>query len=403
MINENKIYSVSDATTLIKSVLEMNIPPIWVEGELSSWKRATSGHLYFNLKDSSSLLPTVMWKQSALSLLFKPEDGMKVRALGKITVYEKSGKYQMIASQLQPLGIGDLYQEFERLKKRLSEEGLFDEDRKKEIPRYPFRIGVVTSAKGAVIADIINVLNRRAPHVKVILESARVQGEGAAEEIVSAIEKFNSSGEVDLLIVGRGGGSIEDLWAFNEEAVARAIAASELPIISAVGHETDFSISDFVADLRAPTPSAAAELAAPRYDDLLENISSLERTISDLISDQLRDFERILDEYDTEYGWEQFNKMLKEEEKKISSLIEVMKLNEDHLLNIFELKANSMRKMLDSLNPLSVLERGYSIVSLERNDIIIRNANQISENDAIKVKLHVGNLTATVREVSNEF
>ena len=403
MINENKIYSVSDATTLIKSVLEMNIPPIWVEGELSSWKRATSGHLYFNLKDSSSLLPTVMWKQSALSLLFKPEDGMKVRALGKITVYEKSGKYQMIASQLQPLGIGDLYQEFERLKKRLSEEGLFDEDRKKEIPRYPFRIGVVTSAKGAVIADIINVLNRRAPHVKVILESARVQGEGAAEEIVSAIEKFNSSGEVDLLIVGRGGGSIEDLWAFNEEAVARAIAASELPIISAVGHETDYSISDFVADLRAPTPSAAAELAAPRYDDLLENISSLERTISDLISDQLRDFERILDEYDTEYGWEQFNKMLKEEEKKISSLIEVMKLNEDHLLNIFELKANSMRKMLDSLNPLSVLERGYSIVSLERNDTIIRNANQISENDAIKVKLHVGNLTATVREVSNEF
>ena len=403
MINENKIYSVSDATTLIKSVLEMNIPPIWVEGELSSWKRATSGHLYFNLKDSSALLPTVMWKQSALSLLFKPEDGMKVRALGKITVYEKSGKYQMIASQLQPLGIGDLYQEFERLKKRLSEEGLFDEDRKKEIPRYPFRIGVVTSAKGAVIADIINVLNRRAPHVKVILESARVQGEGAAEEIVSAIEKFNSSGEVDLLIAGRGGGSIEDLWAFNEEAVARAIAASELPIISAVGHETDYSISDFVADLRAPTPSAAAELAAPRYDDLLENISSLERTISDLISDQLRDFERILDEYDTEYSWEQFNKMLTEEEKKISSLIEVMKLNEDHLLNIFELKANSMRKMLDSLNPLSVLERGYSIVSLERNDIIIRNANQISENDAIKVKLHVGNLTATVREISNEF
>ncbi len=403
MINENKIYSVSDATTLIKSVLEMNIPPIWVEGELSSWKRATSGHLYFNLKDSSSLLPTVMWKQSALSLLFKPEDGMKVRALGKITVYEKSGKYQMIASQLQPLGIGDLYQEFERLKKRLSEEGLFDEDRKKEIPRYPFRIGVVTSAKGAVIADIINVLNRRAPHVKVILESARVQGEGAAEEIVSAIEKFNSSGEVDLLIVGRGGGSIEDLWAFNEEAVARAIAASELPIISAVGHETDFSISDFVADLRAPTPSAAAELATPRYDDLLENISSLERTISNLISDQLRDFERILDEYDTVYSWEQFNKMLTEEENKISSLIEVMKLNEDHLLNIFELKANSMRKMLDSLNPLSVLERGYSIVSLERNDTIIRNANQISENDAIKVKLHVGNLTATVREVSNEF
>ena len=401
MINENKIYSVSDATTLIKSVLEMNIPPIWVEGEISSWMRATSGHSYFNLKDSSSLLPTVMWKQSAQSLLFKPEDGMKVRVLGKITVYEKSGKYQMIASQLQPLGIGDLYQEFELLKKRLAEEGLFDDERKMEIPRYPFNIGVVTSSKGAVIADIKNVLNRRAPHVNVILESTRVQGEGAAEEIVSAIEKFNRKGEVDLLIIGRGGGSIEDLWAFNEEIVARAIAASKLPIISAVGHETDYSISDFVADLRAPTPSAAAELAAPKYDDLLEHFDSLEKTICDSISEQIRDFERILDDYDRKYSWEQFNKMLVEEEEKISAIFEVLKISEDHLLNIFELKSNLAVGRLDSLNPLAVLERGYSIVISERNENIITNANQLSENDGIRIKLHVGKLTADVREVSN--
>ncbi|MCH7818278.1 MAG: exodeoxyribonuclease VII large subunit [Candidatus Marinimicrobia bacterium] len=401
MINENKIYSVSDATTLIKSVLEMNIPPIWVEGEISSWMRATSGHSYFNLKDSSSLLPTVMWKQSAQSLLFKPEDGMKVRVLGKITVYEKSGKYQMIASQLQPLGIGDLYQEFELLKKRLAEEGLFDDERKMEIPRYPFNIGVVTSSKGAVIADIKNVLNRRAPHVNVILESTRVQGEGAAEEIVSAIEKFNRKGNVDLLIIGRGGGSIEDLWAFNEEIVARAIAASKLPIISAVGHETDYSISDFVADLRAPTPSAAAELAAPKYDDLLEHFDSLEKAICDSISEQIRDFERMLDDYDRKYSWEQFNKMLVEEEEKISAIFEVLKISEDHLLNIFELKSNLAVGRLDSLNPLAVLERGYSIVISERNENIITNANQLSENDGIRIKLHVGKLTADVREVSN--
>ena len=401
MINETKIYSVSDATTLIKSVLEMNIPPIWVEGELSSWTRATSGHMYFNLKDSSSLLPTVMWKQSAQSLLFKPEDGMKVRVLGRITIYEKSGKYQMIASQLQPLGIGDLYQEFELLKKRLAEEGLFDDERKMEIPRYPFNIGVVTSSKGAVIADIKNVLNRRAPHVNVILESTRVQGEGAAEEIVSAIEKFNRKGEVDLLIIGRGGGSIEDLWAFNEEIVARAIAASKLPIISAVGHETDYSISDFVADLRAPTPSAAAELAAPKYDDLLEHFDSLEKTICDSISEQIRDFERMLDDYDRKYSWEQFNKMLAEEEEKISAIFEVLKISEDHLLNIFELKSNLAVGRLDSLNPLAVLERGYSIVISERNENIITNANQLSENDGIRIKLHVGKLTADVREVSN--
>ena len=402
MINENKIYSVSDVTSLIKSVLEMNIPPIWVEGEISSWMRASSGHSYFNLKDSSSLLPTVMWKQSTQSLLFKPEDGMKVRVLGRISVYEKSGKYQMIASQLQPLGIGDLYQEFELLKKRLAKEGLFDDERKKEIPPYPFTIGVVTSSKGAVISDIKNVLNRRAPHVQIILESARVQGEGAAEDIVSAIEKFNSEGVADLLIIGRGGGSIEDLWAFNEEAVARAIAASRIPIISAVGHETDYSISDFAADLRAPTPSAAAELAAPKYEELLEYISSLERTICDSISEQIRDFERMLDDYDSKYSWEQFNKMLMEEEKKRSAMFEVLKLNEDHLLNIFELESDSAARRLDSLNPLSVLERGYSIVSSGKKENIITNSNQVSENEGIQIKLFVGNIAATVREVSNE-
>ena len=401
MINETKIYSVSDATTLIKSVLEMNIPPIWVEGELSSWMRAASGHLYFNLKDSSSLLPTVMWKQSAMSLLFKPEDGMKVRVLGKITVYEKSGKYQLIASQLQPIGIGDLYQEFELLKKRLFEEGLFGDERKMNIPKYPFNIGVVTSSKGAVISDIKNVLNRRAPHVNVILESTRVQGEGAAEEIVLAIEKFNSEGEVDLLIIGRGGGSIEDLWPFNEEAVARAIAASKIPIISAVGHDTDYTISDFVADLRAPTPSVAAELAAPKYDDLLEDINSFERAIFDSISGQIRDFERMLDDYNSKYGWEQFNKMLVKEAEKISAIFEVLKLNKAHHLYILELKSNSVAGRLGSLNPLAVLERGYSIVSSEKNASIITNSNQVSENDGIKIKLHVGKLAANVRKVSN--
>lgn len=401
MINETKIYSVSDATTLIKSVLEMNIPPIWVEGELSSWMRAASGHLYFNLKDSSSLLPTVMWKQNAMSLLFKPEDGMKVRVLGKITVYEKSGKYQMIASQLQPIGIGDLYQEFELLKKRLFEEGLFEDERKMNIPKYPFNIGVVTSSKGAVISDIKNVLNRRAPHVNVILESTRVQGEGAAEEIVLAIEKFNSEGEVDLLIIGRGGGSIEDLWPFNEEVVARAIAASKIPIISAVGHDTDYTISDFVADLRAPTPSVAAELAAPKYEDLIKDINSFERAIFDSISEQIRDFERMLDDYNSKYGWEQFNKMLVKEAEKISAIFEVLKLNKAHHLYILELKSNSVAGRLGSLNPLAVLERGYSIVSLEKNESIITNSNQVSENDGIKIKLHVGKLAANVRKVSN--
>ncbi len=401
MNNENKIYSVSDATALIRSVLEMNIPPIWVEGELSSWMRASSGHLYFTLKDSSSQLPAVMWKQNAQALLFKPEDGMKIRVLGKISIYEKSGKYQMIASQLQPMGLGDLYQEFELLKKRLSEEGLFDEERKIKIPPCPFKIGVVTSAKGAVISDIRNVLNRRAPHVTVVLKSTRVQGEGAAEEIADAIRKFNLENEVDLLIIGRGGGSIEDLWAFNEEVVARAIAASGLPIISAVGHETDFSISDFTADLRAPTPSAAAELAAPKFEELLDHIYDLESVIRESISEQMRGVERMLDDYDSKYGWEQLHEIISVEEKKIVDMFELLNLNEKHLLSIFKLKAKSMIGRLESLNPMAILERGYSIVTSGKNGKIITNSNQVIENDYIKVKLHVGKIAGTVREVSN--
>jgi len=260
---EEKIYTVSELTREIKQVLETGFPCLWVEGEISNFKRHSSGHLYFTLKDENSQIRCAMWRYRANDLIFRPEDGMKVLVQGNLQVYEPGGYYQIIVQQVQPAGVGELQLAFEQLKKKLYAEGLFDEAHKKPIPIFPERIGVITSPTGAAIRDIISVITRRFPIAQIILAPVRVQGPGAKEEIVQAIQDFNEFGEVDVLIVGRGGGSLEDLWAFNEEVVARAIFTSKIPIISAVGHEIDFSISDFVADRRAPTPSAAAEMAVP--------------------------------------------------------------------------------------------------------------------------------------------
>ncbi|HFE62791.1 MAG TPA: exodeoxyribonuclease VII large subunit, partial [Caldithrix sp.] len=248
---EKRVYTVSDLTREIKQVLESSFPRLWVEGEISNLKRHSSGHLYFTLKDSNSQLNCAMWRFRVGQLLFQPQDGMKVLVEGDVQVYERGGYYQLIVNQIQPAGIGDLQLAFEQLKKKLHAEGLFDESHKKRLPQFPERIGVVTSPTGAAIRDIVSVVSRRFPGVQLIINPVRVQGETAKEEIAQAIREFNEYGKVDVLIVGRGGGSLEDLWAFNEEVVARAIFDSKIPVISAVGHEIDYSISDFVADRRA--------------------------------------------------------------------------------------------------------------------------------------------------------
>lgn len=401
MSAETKIYTVSEVTTLIKSVLEMNIPPVWVEGEISSWTKAASGHAYFSLKDPNAQLPCVIWKQNAASLLFKPEEGMNVRVSGGISVYEKSGKYQLIASQVQPAGVGDLYAQFEKLKTRLSAEGLFDEEKKTTLPQYPFSVGVVTSPDGAVISDIINVLNRRAPYVTVILEPTRVQGEGSAEEIAAALNKMDSEGKVDLIIVGRGGGSIEDLWSFNEEVVARAIFDCNTPVISSVGHEIDYTIADFVADLRAATPSAAAELAAPKLEDLQFTISAYSNTIYDLIIDYIRDFERQIDEYERNFSSERYSSLIENEEKKIDELLKMIFVQQDHKLNLLSLWVDSLSSNLDALSPDAVLKRGYSVVTSVASGKVISASDQVNKGDEISIKLHVGNLIGIVKEVSS--
>ncbi|MCH8157116.1 MAG: exodeoxyribonuclease VII large subunit, partial [Nitrospinae bacterium] len=270
-----RIYSVSEFTGETKAILEAAFDSVWIEGEISNLRIAGSQHAYFVLKDERSQVRCVLFKGYRAGLKFQPEEGDQVLLFGRVTVYEARGEYQLIVEHLEPRGLGALQKAFEQLKARLAEEGLFDEEKKKPIPEFPWKVGVVTSPTGAAVRDIINVIQRRNPKVSVLLHPVRVQGEGAAQEIADAIKQMNRMQDIDVLIIGRGGGSIEDLWAFNEEVVARAISASKIPIVSAVGHEIDFTIADFVADLRAPTPSAAAELVVPVLNDTVRELRRL--------------------------------------------------------------------------------------------------------------------------------
>ncbi len=274
--SEPRVWSVSQVNRAVRALLEGSVDALWVGGEIANWTRARSGHCYFSLKDDQAQIRCVMWRQDAQSLPTDPEQGMQVRAFGALTLYEARGEYQLAVRRLEAEGAEGLWRlAFEKLRRKLEEEGLLDPARKRPLPRYPACVGVVTSATGAAVHDILNVLGRRAPWVRVVLRGVRVQGEGASREIASGVEALARSGLCDVIIVGRGGGSLEDLWAFNEEPVARAIVACPVPVVSAVGHETDVTISDLVADLRAPTPSAAAEAVAPDGGAVLEQLRAL--------------------------------------------------------------------------------------------------------------------------------
>jgi exodeoxyribonuclease VII large subunit len=366
---ENKILTVSEITRQIKGVLELGFNDIWLKGEISNFKNHSSGHLYFTLKDEGAQISAVMWKGRASSLLFRPTDGMKVIVRGRITVYEPRGNYQIDCLNIQPFGVGDLQLAFERLKQKLMEEGLFTEEYKIPIPEFPQRIGIVTSPTGAAIHDIISILSRRQPSVEVILVPVKVQGIGAAEEIAEAIETLNQKKMVDVMIIGRGGGSLEDLWAFNEEVVARAIFASEIPIISAVGHEIDFSISDFVSDLRAPTPSAAAELVVRDKEELIDIIGNYCYTLNKSIVNKVESNKKIIKNLVHSYY---FNKPIDLVRQKSQQLDELNRLLHDtisHSISIFSLKTESLKFRIESLSPKLVLKRGYAIVR-QKNKII---------------------------------
>lgn len=397
-----KVYSVNELNCYVKNILDENenLRQILVSGEISNYKAHYSGHMYMTIKDEAASIKAVMFAGNASKLRFNPENGMKVLILGTVSLFSRDGSYQLYINTMQPDGFGALSIAYEQLKKKLEKEGLFSSEYKKAIPEFPKKVGVITSSTGAAIQDIFNVLSRRYPVAEVVVRPAQVQGEGAAEDIAKAIKEFNQLKGADVLIVGRGGGSIEDLWAFNEEIVARAVFESEIPVISAVGHETDYTICDFVADLRAPTPSAAAEIAVPDIMELKgellaykQQLLSLSKNFFNIERSKLASVER--------------SGVLKDPLVKLNeNRRNLLYLNEKLCdLTYAELESNKLKfsalvGKLEVLNPLGVISRGYALV--KKGESILKSADEVKIDDEINIKLSDGNLSARVINIARD-
>ncbi len=444
---QDKYMKISDLNTYIKNIFDENpyLKKVYLRGEISNFKNHTRGHLYFTLKDDNSRISAVMFYSSAMTLKFSPEDGMNVLVEGRISCYPAQGTYQIYVDKMEPDGLGNLYIEFEKLKKKLSEEGLFNPEHKKPIPRIPKRIGIITAPTGAAIKDILSTIKRRFPICETILFSSLVQGENAAPDIVKQIKEADSGKyDLDILIVGRGGGSIEDLWAFNEEIVARAIFEARVPIISAVGHEIDFTIADFVSDMRAPTPTGAAEMAVPTISEINNMLNSYEIRLSEFTSNLLHKAKLRLEGITSSYILKNPLSLYEIKEQRLDNIIDTLnnfiakkidnnklvldKLRSSYVLknpmSLFEVKKEKLEfnektlysnikniilkneheyKMLINtlklVNPLGILEKGYSLVT--KDNELIKDSSNLKENDIINIRLHKGNVTASVREVNN--
>lgn len=400
MEKEVMTVSVSQLNHYICRVIEHNsyLKDICIKGEISNFKRHPSGHLYLTLKDETSTLRTVMFRSAASSLRFQPEDGMRVMARGRISVYEAGGTYQLYIESMEPDGEGALYLAYEKLKKSLEAEGLFDSAFKKPLPTYPKTVSVVTASSGAAVRDILNILKRRYPIADVKLLPVMVQGEGSAQQIADAIRLLNENNIGDVIIVGRGGGSIEDLWSFNEEIVARAIFASKIPIISAVGHETDFTIADFVADMRAPTPSAAAELAVPDIAELAQRIIGSKATLFAEMRHTLLLAQKSLDNLSKHPAMTNFPNRI--DEKRIIT-DQFMKDGQNALTRYLEKQRNTLSVCagkLNALSPLAALSRGYAYASLP-DGTAIKSVTQLSDGSSFNLRLADGNAQCTAETV----
>lgn len=388
--------SVTELNKYIKDKVDKDefLNNVLVKGEISNYKHHYTGHLYFTLKDENSLIKCIMFKGYAANLKFEPKDGMKVTIFGTVSVFERDGVYQIYVKAMQEDGIGNLYKAYEEMKAKLEKEGLFDASHKKKIPLMPKCIGVLTSNTGAVIRDIINVSTRRNPNVYIKLLPVPVQGPGAAEKIVDAIKLMNEKKLADVIIVARGGGSLEDLWPFNEEIVARAIYSSELPVISAVGHETDFTIADFVADLRAPTPSAAAELAVPNIADIKLKLEGYNNRYKLALKKKV-EFMKL--RYEKCMNSRVFKEPLQKINEKYILIDMKVKSIQNSITNIYNKKKTNMVKnisKLDALSPLKTLTRGYSII--QKDGKVIKSVNQLQKNDELEIRLIDGSTRAKV-------
>ena len=399
MLPEQHVYKVSEINKVVKDLLEKKFPDIWLEGEISNFKLHSMGHMYFSLKDEEAQINAVMYKGLTGQLKFLPEDGMKVLIKGKISLFNKRGQYQIIAFEIQPAGKGALQVAFEQLKERLRQEGLFDEARKRPIPLLPQKIGIITSPTGAAIKDILTVIKRRFANVEVLIDPVRVQGDEAAGEIVQAIREMNDNfPELDVLILARGGGSLEDLWAFNEEKVARAIYDSRLPIISAIGHDVDFTIADFVADLRAPTPSVAAELVVKNKEELVSMIKSfrmrLENNLRHVYELYKGRYKRARDSMVFRRPMELVNQLRQE----LDNLVDRMLQTAAHFIEIQKSEFNLLIEKLNILNPLAILGRGYSITYKLPEQKIVKDIKEVALHDKIKIRLYKGKIICMVEE-----
>ncbi|MFW6386839.1 MAG: exodeoxyribonuclease VII large subunit [Bacillota bacterium] len=400
--NRDKIYTVEEITGYIKGLLENDtmLRDIWLTGEISNFNHHRSGHMYFSLKDEGSRINCVMFRGKNRYLDFEPEDGMEVTACGRVSVYPPRGNYQFYVQRLEPEGKGALYRAFEKLKKELKEEGLFDSKNKQDIPLLPGRIGVVTSPSGAAIRDILSVADRRFEHVSILIVPSLVQGEEAAGEIVEAIEYLNECGDIDLIIVSRGGGSIEDLWPFNEEKVARAVYNSRLPVISGVGHETDFTITDFCADVRAPTPSAAAELAISSRRELENRLEGLALRLGNVITGLLsrrRDSFRSLAESRVFRSPEE---LFAREIQRLDELRGGLEHEIERLVATSRERFGILAGKLDMLSPLKTLERGYTITGC--GDCLVTSVDDIKKEDIIQTTVTDGIIESRVSKKRKE-
>lgn len=420
-----------------------HLQDIYLKGEISNFKRHTSGHMYFTVKDDQARIAAVMFHRQARTLKFSPENGMHVFIRGTVTVYEPGGQYQIYVNEMHPDGIGSLYLAFEQLKEKLAKEGLFNADHKRPLPPYPKTVGVVTSPTGAAIRDIITTIRRRYPIARIIIYPALVQGEQAAQSIAGAIETANDRKEADVLIVGRGGGSIEDLWPFNEEIVARAIFASDIPVISAVGHETDTTIADFVADLRAPTPTGAAELAVPKIDEILERIHHwqlrLTRTIREKVVTERKNLDRLTSSYAFRYPKRVYEQKMEQLDRILERQNRVMKYMVEQKSHLYEITKNrlvhhhpegtyqkakkefsgqlqrlqyrfqsiltakqkefcGMLATLEALSPLKVMNRGYSIVYSGDGERIVKSVHDVTTGDPLVIHVQDGTIHTEVTD-----
>lgn len=396
--------TVTQLNEYVKRIIEKTpqLTDVYVKGEISNFKNHYStGHYYFTLKDEGGQLRAVMFKSAASKMKFIPEDGMKVTVHGRISAFVRDGTYQLYADSMEPDGIGSLYIAFEQLKKKLESEGLFDQSRKRPLPKIPTRVGIITSPTGAAIRDMINVCGRRFPYAKLVLFPSLVQGPDAPPQLVAGLTYFNRTKSVDVIIIGRGGGSIEDLWAFNDEGVARAVAASQIPVISAVGHETDFTICDFAADKRAPTPSAAAELAVPETTELKRKISNIITREADVISHMLKLRREKLDSLSR-------TRSMTDPMNLIGDKRMITDMLSDRLLRAFEkeitikkAEMSSAAGKLNALNPLSVISRGYSAVYKD-SGALVKNISDVSVGDKVEFKTIGGSALCTVDEIKQD-